>query len=286
MREPDFCNDYRTRWEQDKKISVNAEPLRFELASFWRLVRDPSYVDFLKELDVKQIQLTFFGLEGLTDQYIGRTGAFQELLQATEILIQNQIAPRWQAFINQENKDELVQLLDLSRELKLKERCQTFGQEFKFFVHAGSCHGENQKLYNIRIRKSDIPAKLIPHYLNYESKLSEKECLEIMLQDDKPFTYHNEKEIVLNITNTFDVYYNFTHNSDEWRIGNLKECESAELVNTIIHENTLALNQSKQISCRELALRYSDVKSDCACFLEDYKAYLLNRYLKDLWLAD
>ena len=85
-------------------------PERFELASFWRLVRDPDYVRFLKETDVKKVQLTFFGLELLTDRYIGRKGVFRELLGATEILLENGIAPRWQAFINEENKEEVAQL--------------------------------------------------------------------------------------------------------------------------------------------------------------------------------
>ena len=49
LREPDFCPDYRKRWERDKALSVNAVPQRFELASFWRLSRDPAYVGFLKE---------------------------------------------------------------------------------------------------------------------------------------------------------------------------------------------------------------------------------------------
>ena len=72
LREPDFCYDYRERWEKDKQISVNTVPERFELASFWRLVRDPEYVKFLKEVDTKVVQLTFFGLEKMTDKYVGQ----------------------------------------------------------------------------------------------------------------------------------------------------------------------------------------------------------------------
>lgn len=111
LREPDFCYDYRERWEKDKQISVNTVPERFELASFWRLVRDPEYVKFLKEVDTKVVQLTFFGLEKMTDKYVGREGAFKELLQATKILLANEIAPRWQAFIYDENRTEIVELL-------------------------------------------------------------------------------------------------------------------------------------------------------------------------------
>ena len=80
LREPDFCDDYRARWERDNALSVGGKPERFELASFWRLVRDPDYAGFLKEVGVRQVQLTFFGLEELTDRYTGRKGAFRELL--------------------------------------------------------------------------------------------------------------------------------------------------------------------------------------------------------------
>ena len=81
LREPDFCDSYRARWERDNALSVGGKPERFELASFWRLVRDPDYAGFLKEVGVRQVQLTFFGLEELTDRYTGRKGAFRELLQ-------------------------------------------------------------------------------------------------------------------------------------------------------------------------------------------------------------
>ena len=59
VREPDFCDDYAKRWLRDNQISVNAKPQRFELASFWRLVRDDNYVRFLKSVGVSKVQLTF-----------------------------------------------------------------------------------------------------------------------------------------------------------------------------------------------------------------------------------
>jgi len=58
------------------------------------LARDPEYVLFLKETGVEKIQLTFFGMEKLTDFYTGRKGAFKELLKATDILIDNGISPK------------------------------------------------------------------------------------------------------------------------------------------------------------------------------------------------
>ncbi|MBR0135915.1 MAG: radical SAM protein, partial [Clostridia bacterium] len=134
LREPDFCADYRERWKRDKRLSVNCEPERFELARFWRLVRDPEYVRFLKEVGVRCVQLTFFGLEETTDRFIGRKGAFRELMQANELLLENEISPRWQAFIYEENREELVELLRLSEKLGIDRRCAEFGGSFKFFI--------------------------------------------------------------------------------------------------------------------------------------------------------
>ena len=50
LREPDFCEDYAERWERDLAVSRNARPERFELASFWRIVRDENYIPFLRSV--------------------------------------------------------------------------------------------------------------------------------------------------------------------------------------------------------------------------------------------
>lgn len=282
LREPDFCEDYRERWLKDIDLSTGIMPERFELASFWRIVRDPQYVKFLKEVGVKKVQLTFFGLENMTDKYVGRKGAFRELLQATEILLEHEIAPRWQAFIYQENREELVELLELSEELRLKERCQSFGTEFKFFVHAGGCGGENRKQYDIWIEKDSIPKALIPYYLDYEELLTEKECCELLKADDTNHVPHNEEDIVVYVSNNYDVFFNFTHMSHEWKIGNLKTDEQEELVRKIVEEDIPALNLARTITMRELVAKYGNKKSERAFYLSDYKDYLLDCYVKEV----
>lgn len=279
LREPDFCDDYRERWTKDIQLSRGIMPQRFELGSFWRIVRDRSYVKFLKEVGVKRVQLTFFGLEETTDRYVGRKGAFKELLQATDILIKNEIAPRWQAFINEENKEEIVQLLPLIEELNLYDRCAEFGTPFSFFVHAGSCDGENRKLYGIRINKQDIPEAIIPYFLHYDKVKTEREWCELLKEEPKSVMYHNEKDIVLNISNCFDVYFNFTHMTPNWKIGNLKEDNREELIRRIIDEDTQALKLAGKISIGELVRKYGDFQSDKAFEVGDYKSYLLNRYI-------
>ena len=278
LREPDYCKNYKERWIKDNKISINLKPMRFELASFYMIVRDSNYVNFLKEVNVNTVQLTLFGLEDLTDKYVGRKGAYQEIIQATNLLIENNINVRWQAFINEENKEEIVQLLDVIEELKLKERCK----DFKFFVHEGSCDGENSKLYSIRIQKDNIPQNLMPYYLGYDELLEEKECIELLNESNEKVNYEIPNHLVLNISNTYDVYFNFTHISEEWKIGNLKEIDSKELVRRIVEKDTFAYNHMN-ITYRELTNKYGDIISTKVFSLGDYKSYLFNQYLKEIY---
>lgn len=279
LREPDYTKAYVKRWNKDNEISINVKPQRFELASFYKLNRDKNYVKFLKDVGVKVVQLTFFGLEEMTDKYVGRKGAFKELVNATNILIENGIAPRYQAFLNAENKEDVVKLLQFIDELKLYKRCENIGVPFNFFVHEGSCDGENRKLYDIRINKEDIPKELIPYHLDYDQLLTEKECCEILVNDNSSYVPHNSDQIVLNITSNYDVYYNFTHISPNWKIGNIKNDVKEELIRKIINEDTFALNKARNISLRELVLKYGDKSSNKIFYLDDYKLYLLNCYI-------
>ena len=283
LREPDFCPDYRARWERDKALSVNAVPKRFELASFWRLVRDPDYAPFLKELGVPAVQLTFFGLEATTDRYVGRKGAFRELLRATELLLDQGIRPRWQSFINEENREELVSLLALSEELELPRRCEALGGEFRFFVHTGSCEGEARKLYPIWIRRDHVPAPLIPHFLDYDELLPERELCRLWRDAPGSAAPHNGgEELVLYVSNEYDLYFNFTHMRPEWRIGNLNEEPIDELIRRAVEEDTPALRAARAVTLGELVQRYGSPASERAFSPEDYQAYLLNRCLEQL----
>ena len=281
LREPDYCDDYKQRWIKDNEISVNAKPSRFELASFYRLVRDEEYVKFLKDVDVKKVQLTFFGLESMTDTYIGRKNAYNELLSATNILLSNGIVPRWQAFINEENKYEIVKLVDVINEQNLYERCAHVGGVFEFFIHEGSCDGENLKLYPIRIQKENIPEQLLPHYMEYDEILEEKECVRLLSKSEEKIIFETTDDIVLNVSNNMDVYYNYTHMSKPWIIGNILKDDAQELVRKVIEGDTYALNAVKGISYSELAKKYGNTSSTKVFRFDDYKMYLVNQYLDE-----
>lgn len=271
LREPDFCSDYKERWEKDSELS-SKKPERFELASFWRISHDPDYVLFLKEVGTKKVQLTFFGGEETTDRYVGRKGAYQELMKATRILLDNGISPRWQFFINMENKDEVLPQIEIGKAMGVKE----------IFVHEGSCDGNNAKLYDIRIEKDAIPSELASYYLDYESILTEEQCCALLNGSEERFLPHNEGDITLNITSDLHVYFNFTSPSPAWCLGNLKEDPIDVIVNRAVTESVPALLLAKEMPLGQLVARYGVKESKKAFSLEDYKMYLLNLYLDDV----
>ena len=203
------------------------------------------------------------------------------MLQATEILIEHQIAPRWQVFISTKNATDIKKLLAKSKELNLSERCNDFGEKFSFFIHSGSCDGENRELYPLRINKEEIPAELIPYYNNFSEAKTEAELCELLAKDNTCFVYHIENEITLNIANSFDVYFNFTHMRPEWKIGNILTDDSTELARRVIDEDVPALRIARKTPVSKLVSQFGNPLShkifDC---IDDYKAYLLNEMVK------
>lgn len=271
LREPDFCDEYKARWIKDNELS-SIKPQRFELASFYRLVRDKEYVEWLKDVGVKKVQLTLFGNKTTTDQFVGRVGAYEEIIKATKILKEHDIKPRWQLFIYETNKEEIVELISLAQEMDVKE----------IIVHEGSCDGNNRLLYDIRIKKENIPLEVKPYYLSYSSLLSEKECIDILKNDHSYFVPHNDKEIVINVTSDFNIYFNFTNPSKAWLIGNYKFDKIDDLVQRIVEEDIPALIYAKTIKICELVEKYGNKSSTRVFSLDDYKMYLLNNYLEEL----
>lgn len=277
LREPDYAPDYRARWERDKELSIGIMPQRFELASFYRLARDRQYAKFLKNTGVKAVQLTFFGMERETDYFVGRDGAFDELMDATEVLLECGIVPRWQVFINERNKEELPELLAFSRLMGLSERCGEIGGEFRFFVHEGSADGENRKLYDIRICKDSIPEKLIPYYMDYDAIFTEAQLCEKYRESEEYFIPHNDTDVTLNISGELDVYFNFTHMTPEWRIGNINTDSRETLIDRILNEKTPALETARKMTVGQLTEVYGNRESGRVFRDEDFKMYLLNR---------
>lgn len=289
-REPDFRADYKNLWELEKQLSTE-KIQHFELASFWRLVRDEAYVKWLCEQDVRKVQLTLFGDEVTTDFYVGRKGAYQEIVTAIDILLENEIVPRIQIFVNQRNLLKLDSIEKLCEDLKLEKRCESVGQKLELFVHAGSCDGENEKLYDIRIESeslSKIPVYIVKHTLDYMKKNSIEEvfgftekylCSEIRNWD--VYAYSESNSPVFYVDSNFDVYPNMTSTYPWWKIGNLRSDGCETILKKYAENNFFAAKEMKANRFESILDTYGKKDSAKLFQVEDYYYYMWNLHLKE-----
>lgn len=170
-----------------------------------------------------------------------------------------------------------MRLTNYIAELRLKERCP----EFSFFIQEGSCDGENEKLYSIRLRKGGLPSELLPYFEAYQDLQSEAELVaKYKSREIESFVPSNlGGDPVIYISNELDVYFNFTHMRSEWKIGKIGDDSISELSRRIKEEDIPALKKAASITLAELAAQYGDENSKRLFTQEDYKMYLLNRHL-------
>lgn len=288
-REPDYRDNYKELFVLSNQLSDKKHG-HYELASFWRLVRDRDYAPWLSSLGLKKVQLTIFGVEETTDFYIGRKGAYREILEAIEILIENKISPRIQTFVNKDNIHELEHIENLIRGLALEERCRSFGGEFSFFLHQGSCDGENEKLYDVRVTPEDltlVPAPLEAYTLKHFGADSltdvfgstEAAYYEELAEDSSTASYVSDSPVFL-VDKDFHVYPNISTPVSHWCVGNLKT-DGAEAVLENYRGSTSAAQQIRRtVPLGEIVRAQGSRESQRLFSRGDYIEFLLNRYCR------
>lgn len=286
-REPDFSDDYRQLWALCNSLS-DAHPPHFELISVWRAVRDAGYVPWLASIGLQTAQLTLFGGEAATDYYTGRRGAYQDILQTIQLLLDHRIAPRLQVFVNKDNIDQLPLVEQLIRQLELEARCQTFGGQFACFVHQGSCDGENAKLYDRWVTPEDlakIPPMLADHTLRHWGKNDlravfgqpEQRLYQTLCADNTTASYVTN-DPVFYIDADWNVYPNITTPSAAWRLGNLQADGVETVLQNYLDSKSPAQHARATVPLCQMAAAAGDAASQRLFTKGDYIIYLLNRF--------
>jgi MoaA/NifB/PqqE/SkfB family radical SAM enzyme len=291
-REPDFLDNYKKLFEIENELSNNRSVKHFELLSYWRAVRDEKYVPWLKKLGVNTCQLTLWGNKKNTDYYVGRNGAYEEILQTIDILLDNRIIPRIQIFINKDTINELGYIADLIVSLNIEKRCKCFGKDFSLFLHQGSCDGENIKLYDKWITKEDvnkIPLNLIKYTLKHFQVnniidvfgKTEYELYEKLIKDKSTKNYVSN-DPVFYIDKDFYVYPNISNISSYWLLGNINNDSVEKIAETYNDNKSIAQNISVTKSICEIVEVIGDEKSQRLFSENDYRLYLLNKYCEKI----
>lgn len=290
-REPDYKDNYKEMWELCKKLSdKQIAPNHFEVISDWRIVRDSEYVKWLSSLGLKKAQLTLFGSEETTDYFTGRKGAYKEILQAIDILLENGIAPRIQTFVYKTNIDELPLLGKLILDLELEERCKKIGSEFSFFIHQGSCDGESEKLYDVWVTPEDlekIPERLTEYTLKHFGEKSiekvfgqtEQELYNKLIKDRSTDSYV-DKTPVFYIDKDFNVYPNNTTPAPHWCLSNLKTDGARAVLKNYLNSKSVAQNTRLSVPICDIVRECGDPDSSRLFGKNDYIDLMLNRYCR------
>lgn len=290
-REPDYGNDYKEMWDLCAELS-DEHASHFELVSFWRLVRDEEYAKWLAGLGVKYAQLTLFGDESVTDYFVGRRGAYMEILKAIDILLENGICPRIQMFLNEQNLGQLEFVEKLVGELELERRCHEIDGEFSFFLHAGSCDGANEQFYSQRVTSQmldDIPEYLTELTLKY---LGEKDIHDVFgkpecmlyeeLINDSFVTDFVTDSPVFYIDKDFNVYPNITAPAKYWCLGNLKRDRVEDVIYNYKNNKCLAAEISASVPINQLVRECGSQNGMGMFTKDDYIIFILNKYCKPL----
>lgn len=288
-REPDYSDNYRAMWELCEELS-DEHPDHFEVISVWRIARDESYAGWLRSRGLKAAQLTLFGGEAKTDYYTGRKGAYQDILKAIEVLLQHHIVPRIQVFINKDTLCELSPIEKLICDLRLKERCAAFGGEFSCFLHQGSCDGENEKLYDIRVTPDDLE-KIPPFLAEYTLKHFQKQSIEDVFGQPEAKLYREmlcdtstagfvSDTPVFYIDNKWNVYPNVATPEAVWCLGNLKTDGAKAVLENYKNSRSIAQYTRLTVPLCELVKAKGDPQSQRLFTRGDYIFYLLNTYCR------
>lgn len=263
-REPDYPDNYRELWELENRLSTGKVP-RFELASIWRLVRDKDYAQWLKDLGVEVVQLSFFGTEENTDYFRGRKGAYREHMQAIDILLGNGIVPRIQIFPFSTTIDDINRLYRVLQDIRLEERVNDIGKEFPCFLNTTGPIGQGFDLEEIRLRRSDIPKlpeylveKTLTHFKSENVNIlwrTEAELLPELLKENNPL--NEESEILAFMVNPdFNVYPNFGEIAEWWCLGNVKQGGLGKIIDTLVNRNNPGMKMNFEIPIRYFAEKY------------------------------
>lgn len=269
--EPDFSKDYANLYEKELKYN-NGENYRkkFELISTWRFAQDESYAKWIKEIGIKKAQVTLFGLEETTDWFYRRKGAFKGNILATQRMLDLGIQPRWQLFLTKKILPELGGIMELIKELRLRERVKELGGDFDIYIHDPGPEGEARKLQYLRPNLEDIaviPEELIISSEKYlKGKLewhTEAELVKEILagEDILPVRKPNPGICCLFVMSNWDVYSNYFTMEKWWKLGNLKKEPLQKFIGNFIGDTPFGYNALKKVKAKQLVREFGDIKS-------------------------
>ncbi|UCC67196.1 MAG: hypothetical protein JSV79_08615, partial [Armatimonadota bacterium] len=267
VREPDYSRHYRHLYDLEQELSdlPSLRPQN-ELLGVWRLARDTEYAEWAYSIGVRVAQLSFFGMEKVTDWAFRRRGAFEDLLVATERLLAAGIRPRWQVFFTKRLLPDLPELISLADDMRLLKRCEALGGPFVFWTHLPSPDGEAFSIEHLRPTEADL--ERVPRdFLEQSEKriggpigVPERKLISAFREDERPaipaietIAPHGPWFAVMP---NFDLYMNYSEISPAYRLGYLKAHGLARCIDVLENDSNPGLHGLFRVPVSELARRF------------------------------
>lgn len=280
FREPHYGDDYKSLYERMDKINgCKLEVAKnYELISLWRLVNDGDYLPWIKERGIRKAQLKVFGMRETNNFFYGRKGAHAELINGTNILIDNGIIPRWQIYLNKMGIDELSEVKHLAYSLDLFAKVKNLGENFSLRGFPYDSSGAGLKNHCYRIDEDDID-KCPVDIVDISSLRVEKDLINDSMTNPNISIAPKSHNLWFFITANWDVYPNFNGINPWWKLGNLKSDKWERILERYINNDTFGLKMMVEKPLRELVIECGEPDSRKVFTMgSQYGEYLLEKY--------
>ncbi len=137
-----------------------------------------------------------------------------------------------------------------------------------------------QKLLKPYFKKVDIIDKKNEEV---NASYTESECIAKLANELDNYVHpYSNSELLIRIDSGTDVYYQ-DNNSPAWIIGNIKDDDIDVIIRKMMERDIPAYIIAKTITLGELINKYGNANSNNCYSLEEYKIYLLNKHLDNVY---
>ena len=263
--EPDYRDDYRLLWDLENELGdVNHDRKHGGLLSVWRILRDDTYLTWVKEKGGKLCQITLFGAGATHNRFMGRPDAFRECIEVMKRLVEADITIQWLLIFTKAIIPDLESLLYLAEELRLPEKYARLGYDWRpaLDVRPG---GRGWHLEHLRPSSSDLNrisrSLLESDRIDWWVKDTEAECTRMFL-DGKLQREDNPETLCLHVDSSFNVFPQFGQLDPWYCLGNLRRDSTMQIIENYVLDRTPGQHARFVIPPQVFAERYGDLASE------------------------
>ena len=257
--EPDFREDYRSLWDLERELS-DVDRKHGGLLSIWRILRDDTYLSWVKEKGGTCCQITLFGAGETHDRFMGR-GAFDECIEVMRRLVAAEVAVQWLMMFTKAIVPDLEALLGMAVDLRLVEESARLGCPWGPTLADVDPVGRGWHLEHLRPSVDNLdrlPESLRDRDRTGYGERTEAECVRLFLGGEAVSEAY--ETLWLQVDASFNVFPQFGDLAPWYCLGNLRHDGAERIMEAYLADQTPGQHTRFVIGPRALAEQYGDPK--------------------------